>query len=76
MNEFIKIKNEADCAIIDIEGIIGVPEECQFGDHESYVATYERFKASLMRIADIEHSQIRVNIRSTGGSVNVASYGC
>ena len=72
MNEFIKIKNEADCAIIDIEGTIGVPEECQFGDHESYVATYERFKASLMRIADIEHSQIRVNIRSTGGSVNDA----
>ena len=72
MNEFIKIKNEADCAIIDIEGTIGVPEECQFSDHESYVATYERFKASLMRIADIEHSQIRVNIRSTGGSVNDA----
>ena len=72
MNEFLKIKNEADCAIIDIEGTIGVPEECQFGDHESYVATYERFKESVSRIADVENSQIRVNIRSTGGSVNDA----
>lgn len=72
MNEFIKIKNEADCAIIDIEGTIGIPEECQFGDHESYVATYERFKESVSRIADVEHGQIRVNIRSTGGSVNDA----
>ena len=72
MNDFIKIKNEADCAIIDIEGTIGVPEECQFGDHESYVATYERFKASVSRIADVENSEIRVNIRSTGGSVNDA----
>lgn len=72
MNDFIKIKNEADCAIIDIEGTIGVPEECQFGDHESYIATYERFKASVSRIADVENSEIRVNIRSTGGSVNDA----
>lgn len=72
MNDFIKIKNEADCAIIDIEGTIGVPEECQFGDHEAYVATYERFKASVSRIADVENSEIRVNIRSTGGSVNDA----
>ena len=52
MNNIIKIKNEVDCAVIDIEGTIGVAEEWQFGDHDSYVATYERFKESVMRIAD------------------------
>ena len=72
MNNIIKIKNEVDCAVIDIEGTIGVAEEWQFGDHDSYVATYERFKESVMRIADVEHREIRVNIRSTGGSVHDA----
>ena len=72
MNTTIKIKNEADSTTIDIEGIIGIAEEWQFENPESRVATYERFKESVSRIADIRGSEIRVNIRSTGGDVNDA----
>ena len=72
MNTTIKIKNEADSTTIDIEGTIGIAEEWQFENPESRVATYERFKESVARIADIKNSAIRVNIRSTGGDVNDA----
>lgn len=72
MREQIVIKNEVDCSIIDIEGTIGVDEAWQFENPESRVATYERFKESVARIADIRNSEIRVNIRSTGGDVNDA----
>lgn len=72
MNTTIKIKNEADSTTIDIEGIIGIAEEWQFENPESRVATYERFKESVSHIADIRGSEIRVNIRSTGGDVNDA----
>ena len=68
----IKIKNEVDMTIIDIEGTIGVPELWQSDNPETRVTTYERFKESVSRIADIENSTIRVNIRSTGGDVNDA----
>lgn len=68
----IKIKNEVDMTIIDIEGTIGVPESWQSDNPETRVTTYERFKESVSRIADIENSTIRVNIRSTGGDVNDA----
>ena len=68
----IKIKNELDMTIIDIEGTIGVPESWQSDTPETRVTTYERFKESVSRIADIENSTIRVNIRSTGGDVNDA----
>ena len=68
----IKIKNEVDMTIIDIEGTIGVPESWQSDTPETRVTTYERFKESVSRIADIENSTIRVNIRSTGGDVNDA----
>ena len=68
----IKIKNEVDMTIIDIEGTIGVPESWQCDNPETRVTTYERFKESVSRIADIENSTIRVNIRSTGGDVNDA----
>ena len=68
----IKIKNEVDTTIIDIEGTIGVPESWQSDNPETRVTTYERFKESVSRIADIENSTIRVNIRSTGGDVNDA----
>lgn len=72
MNTTIKIKNEADSTTIDIEGTIGIAEEWQFENPESRVATYERFKESVARIADIKNSAVRVNIRSTGGDVNDA----
>ncbi|MBQ5594706.1 MAG: Clp protease ClpP [Alistipes sp.] len=72
MNQMIKIKNEVDMTIIDIEGTIGVPESWQCDNPETRVTTYERFKESVSRIADIENSTIRVNIRSTGGDVNDA----
>lgn len=72
MEQTIKIKNCADRTIIDIEGTIGVAEEWQFENPESRVATYERFRESVSRIADIRNAKIRVNIRSTGGDVNDA----
>ncbi|MBR5595079.1 MAG: Clp protease ClpP [Alistipes sp.] len=72
MNQTIKIKNEVDTTIIDIEGTIGVPESWQCDDPDTRVTTYERFKESVSRIADISNSTIRVNIRSTGGDVNDA----
>lgn len=72
MNQTIKIKNKVDTTIIDIEGTIGVPESWQCDNPETRVSTYERFKESVSRIADISNSTIRVNIRSTGGDVNDA----
>ena len=72
MREQIQIKNEVDYSVIDIEGTIGVDESWQFDNPESRVATYERFKECVARIADIRDSEIRVNIRSTGGDVNDA----
>lgn len=57
---------------IDIEGTIGVPEEWQFDDPDARVATYERFRETLQRIAEIDAEEIVVNIRSTGGDVNDA----
>ena len=72
MREQIQIKNEVDCSVIDIEGTIGVDESWQFDNPESRVATYERFKECVARIADIRDSEIRVTLRSTGGDVNDA----
>jgi ATP-dependent protease ClpP protease subunit len=72
MNQPIKIKNDVDTTIIDIEGTIGVPESWQCDNPDMRVTTYERFKESVSRIADISNSTIRVNIRSTGGDVNDA----
>ncbi|MBR3847232.1 MAG: Clp protease ClpP [Alistipes sp.] len=68
----ININNEASCCLIEIEGTIGVPEEWQFDDPDSRVATYERFRESVARIAQIEAPEIIVSIRSTGGDVNDA----
>ena len=72
MNSEIKIRNEAECATIDIEGTIGLSEEWQFDNPESRVATYERFRESVAKIADLGTAHIVVNIRSTGGDVNDA----
>lgn len=72
MESTIKINNEAEITTIDIEGTIGLSESWQFDNPESRVATYERFKEHVARIADIKNAHIRVNIRSTGGDVNDA----
>ena len=72
MKSEIQIKNSAEVCQIDIEGTIGIPEEWQFDDPEARVATYERFRSALQRIAGIEAPEVVVNIRSTGGDVNDA----
>ncbi|MBR5853902.1 MAG: Clp protease ClpP [Alistipes sp.] len=72
MSQLIKIKNEVSLTTIDIEGTIGMEEAWQFDNPDSRVATYERFRESVSQIADIQNSEIRVNIRSTGGDVNDA----
>ena len=72
MNRTIKIRNEVDETIIDIEGTICLSEAWQFDNPESRVATYERFRECVSEIADIRNARIRVNIRSTGGDVNDA----
>lgn len=72
MNQTIKIKNEAEQTVIDIEGTIGLSEQWQFDNPESRVATYERFRECVAQIADISNANILVNIRSTGGDVNDA----
>ena len=74
MNEKSKItiRNSADVCVIEIEGMIGVPEEWQFDEPSSRVATYEKFRDTVERIAAIEASEVVVDIRSTGGDVNDA----
>lgn len=62
----------ADCCHIEIEGTIGLPEEWQFDDPNSRIATYERFREAVARIAEIESPEVIVTIRSTGGDVNDA----
>lgn len=72
MKTNIQIKNEAEHCLIEIEGTIGVPEEWQFEDPDTRVATYERFREAVSRIAAIEAEEVVVTIRSTGGDVNDA----
>ena len=54
MKSEIQINNTAGVCQIDIEGTIGVPEEWQFEEPDARVATYERFRDTLRRIAEIE----------------------
>lgn len=72
MNQTIRIKNEAEQTVIDIEGTIGLSEQWQFDNPDSRVATYERFRECVAQIADIRNADILVNIRSTGGDVSDA----
>lgn len=59
--------------VIEIEGIIGVPEQYQYGTDElGRVATYEKFRERISEIAQLKSSTVRVNIRSVGGDVNDA----
>lgn len=72
MKSEIQIDNNAGVCHIDIEGTIGVPEEWQFDRPEARVATYEKFRDAVRRIAEIDTPEVVVNIRSTGGDVNDA----
>ena len=65
MKSEIQIDNNAGVCQIDIEGTIGVPEEWQFDRPEARVATYEKFRDAVRRIAEIDASEVVVNIRST-----------
>ena len=72
MQTKITIRNEAQTCYIDIEGTIGVPEQHQFENASTRVATFERFRQEVARIAEIAATKVVVNIRSTGGDVNDA----
>lgn len=72
MKSEIQIVDSAEACHIDVEGTIGVPEEWQFEVPEERVATYEKFREALRRIAEIKAPEVIVNIRSTGGDVNDA----
>ncbi|MBE6182053.1 MAG: Clp protease ClpP [Rikenellaceae bacterium] len=72
MNSQIQISNATSVCHIEIEGIIGVPEAWQFDHPDSRVATYERFREAVRRIAEIKAPEVVVEIRSTGGDVNDA----
>ncbi len=72
MQTKITIRNEAQTCYIDIEGTIGVPEQSQFDNADSRVATYETFRREVARIAEVAATSVVVNIRSTGGDVNDA----
>ncbi len=69
----IFIKNHSEKVTeIDIEGIVGVPENQQFDNEGAEIATYQKFKNTLREIEAIDTRKLIVNIRSTGGNVNDA----
>lgn len=72
MQTKITIRNEAQSCYIDIEGIIGVAEQSQFESADNRVATFERLRKQVQRIAEVKAENVVVNIRSTGGDVNDA----
>ncbi|MBR4994942.1 MAG: Clp protease ClpP [Alistipes sp.] len=72
MQTKITIRNEAQVCYIDIEGVIGVPEQNQFDNGSSSVATFEAFRREVERISEVAAAKVVVNIRSTGGDVNDA----
>jgi len=72
MKSEIQIRNSADVCHIDIEGTIGVPEQGQFASDDDRVATYEKFRETVARIAALDARHVVVDIRSTGGDVNDA----
>ncbi len=72
MNKQIRIRNNQESTIIDIEGTIGVPEQWQFDDPQQRVATYESFRRTIQQIEELQSTSVVVNIRSTGGDVGDA----
>lgn len=68
----IVLTNKSSRLVVDIEGIIGVPEWWQFDTQDERVATYERFREKIGRIAQSGATRVTVNIRSIGGDLNDA----
>lgn len=68
----IRVTDSSPVAVIDIEGVIGVPEQMQFEEPSKRIATYAGFAASLASIREVKAREIVVNIRSTGGDVHDA----
>lgn len=68
----INISAQADRVVIDIEGVIGIPEWWQFDNPEDRVATYDTFRQRVDAIRRLSSPVVEVNIRSLGGNVNDA----
>lgn len=63
-----KLTSSAGVVTIDIDGVLGTPEEEQFGSGDHRVATYERFVEVLEEFkAEGRVERLVLNIRSTGG---------
>lgn len=73
MNINVKNLNTSE-VIIDIEGVIGINEQMQFSEDENTnrVSTYEKFRNELEKINTENVNNLRINIRSMGGSVHDA----
>ncbi len=74
MNINVKNLNQHQ-VVVDIEGVIGVEECYQFDDspNDERVSTYEKFRQTVAQIQNNQDVKtLRVNIRSTGGSVQDA----
>ncbi|MFI3286977.1 MAG: ATP-dependent Clp protease proteolytic subunit [Rikenellaceae bacterium] len=73
MNINVKNLNSSE-AVIEIEGVIGLNEDMQFADNETpqRVSTYEKFRNELEKIDTQNVNNLRINIRSMGGSVHDA----
>lgn len=67
-----KITHSARVVSIDIDGVIGVPEQEQFGSLDGRVATYERFEEALDEVREGGADKLVLNIRSMGGDVGDA----
>ncbi len=71
----INVKNlNSRRVVIDIEGVIGLNEELQFAEDDSTarVSTYEKFRSEIEDISQSDIDNLRINIRSMGGSVQDA----
>lgn len=68
----IRLNNRAAAMVVEIEGLIGVPEGWQFENDDERVATYERFRSVVQQIEDADPRSVTVHIRSIGGSVGDA----
>ena len=63
-----KLTSSAGIVTIDIDGVLGTPEEEQFGSGDRRVATFERFVEVLEESkAEGRVERLVLNIRSTGG---------
>lgn len=65
MQSDIQITNRNDTCFVDIEGVIGVPEEWQFDQPSSRVATYEKFRDSLDRLREIYEGENETYIEAS-----------